>query len=68
MNKFKMVVKISRILTVFTVLIVTGCSSSDSSYQSELTEKEIKETESVEDMIKSDSLKMDSMRRAMGLD
>lgn len=56
--------------TIITLLtfIVYSCSSSTSTQNAEEISDEIKETEQVTDMIKSDSLKMDSMRKAVGLD
>lgn len=56
--------------TIITLLtfIVYSCNSSTSNQNAKEILDEIKETEQVTDMIKSDSLKMDSMRKVMGLD
>lgn len=56
--------------TIITLLtfIIYSCNSSTSIQNAKEISDEIKETEQVTDMIKSDSLKMDSMRKAVGLD
>ena len=59
---------IKNVLVLLIVLAAFGCNTTSNNQNTELTEEEIQETKSVEDMVKSDSLKMDSLKRALGVD